>query len=230
MLHCLQLFGGGSGTGLAIFPSDETAPDARAIHIATADNSRENFFVEMSGKLFARSRVQTEGGVLARNLDAFQPVFQANAGAQAAFLASVQTTNAIAFLAKPATETIGGSAFVVQTVQGQDVSHIDMSGAASFASLAVGGKPVEPQLRATSSPFGGKPLAAGTCESSSLSVPGAAVSMAVSVSASGGVDPGDGFFVRGYVSGPGTVIIQLCNMGVEKITPLLTSYNIRVEP
>jgi len=220
---------GASGTGLAVTPSRNTGPGARAIHVANSDNTRENFYVDMSGQLFARKGMQTEGGVVAYNFAAGHPVYQAIATDQAAFFANAQNPGAIAFLAKPISDAVAaGTALAVETADGRDVASVDMNGAAAFASLAIAGEALRPPLRATSAALGGAPLANGRCAQANVHVQGAAPSMAVVVAPAGGVDPGDGFFVRGFVSAIDAVVVKVCNATGSRAAPAATVYNVRV--
>ncbi|EGX99729.1 hypothetical protein AZA_26623 [Nitrospirillum viridazoti Y2] len=94
--------------------------------------------------------------------------------------------------------------------------------------LTIAGKSVLPNLAGTSAAIGGSSIAAGACTSGTVSISGATTSMAVAVSSAGSVDPGDGYFVRGYVSASGTVTIKVCNATGAGGTPTSTTYNVRV--
>lgn len=52
--------------------------------------------------------------------------------------------------------------------------------------------------------------------------------MTASASGAGATDPGDGFDVRAYVSGAGTVTVKVCALVAG--TPTATTYNVRVLP
>jgi hypothetical protein len=226
----LSVIKGASGTGLAIVPSEKTRADTRAIHVGTYGNRQENFFVEMGGKTFARGEIQSEGGMRARS-SVGRPVFEADANDQAAFFVSARTRGAVAFLAKPEGEAGSGAvALAVQDMQGRDLARIDMEGKAAFRELVLDGSNIRPVLRTTAGPLGGERLARGHCAETLVSVPGALPSMTVSVSPAGGVDPGDGFFVRGLVTERGEVAVKVCNAGDEGATPKVASFAVAVTP
>jgi hypothetical protein len=225
----LAVVNGASGTALAIMPGQRTSASARAIHVALPDNSRETFFVEMSGKTFAHGAITTEGGLVAYNGAPGSPVYQAIAGGQAAFFADMQRPDAIGFLVKPASGAAeGGTALAVENREGHDLARVDMNGAATFHALAVAGEPIYPILRTTSPLLGGTPLDNGKCEAARVEVLGATTTMAVSISGGDGVDPGDGFFVRGFVAAANEVTVKVCNATGRRATPVALKYNVKV--
>jgi len=220
---------GAAGAGLSILPERDDAPGARAIHVANSANSQENFWVDMKGQTFARERITTEGGMLAYNSHPGNAVFQAEVSGQPGFFASAEAVNSTAFLAKPGSEAgAGGTAFRVQDAAGKTAAAISMAGAASFRSLSVGGASVAIALSAQSEKFGGIEIANGACAKAAVVVVGATPAMAVVVTPAEGVDPGDGFFVRGYVFIDDKVLIKVCNATGENATPTPTAYNVRV--
>jgi hypothetical protein len=81
-------------------------------------------------------------------------------------------------------------------------------------------------LAGTTGSIGGSALTAGSCATGTVSIPGATTSMAVVVSPAGGTSPGTGFVWQGYISSPGTVVVQVCAMLAG--TPAATGYNVRV--
>lgn len=225
----LAVVKGASGGGLSILPEHDDAPGARAIHVANAGNTQENFWVDMKGQTFARERIVTEGGVQAYNSHPGNPVFQAEVSGQPGFFASAEAANSIAFLAKPGTQAgPGGTAFRVEDAAGKTAAAISMAGAASFLSLSVGGAPVAGMLSAQTEKFGGTEIANGACAKAAVVVDGATPAMAVVVTPADGVDPGDGFFVRGYVFIDDKVLVKVCNATGDNATPTPTAYNVRV--
>jgi hypothetical protein len=92
---------------------------------------------------------------------------------------------------------------------------------ASFATTPLSGL----EMTATSDVIGGAPMTAGTSVSTVTSVPGAAQGM--TVVATPGVLPGDGFVWQSYVSAPGEVTTKL--IAVQTGTPLATGFYLRVK-
>jgi len=220
---------GASGAGLSILPERDDLPGARAIHVTDAGNTQEKFFVDMAGHTYARELIRAEGGVQATNSHQGNPVFQAFVSGQSGFFASVEARNAVGFHAKPGFEAgAGGSAFRVDDVAGKTTAAISMAGAASFRSLSVGGAQVSGTLSAQTERLGGAALANGACAKTSVTVIGANTTMAVVVSPAGGVDPGDGFYLRGLVTDDDAVTVKLCNAAGGRATPAVAAYNVRV--
>jgi hypothetical protein len=80
-------------------------------------------------------------------------------------------------------------------------------------------------LRGTTGRIGGSALVAGQCLSGSANIRGADPSMVV-IPSPAGVDPGDQFVVRAFVSSPGVILVKVC--ALEAGTPSRAKYNIRV--
>lgn len=81
-----------------------------------------------------------------------------------------------------------------------------------------------PVLAGTTASVGGSALSAGACASTTLAVTGATTGMAAV--ASPVTDPGDGFYVRAYVSSAGNVTVKVCAAAAG--TPTASTYNVRV--
>lgn len=90
--------------------------------------------------------------------------------------------------------------------------------------IADGGVAQPLNIISTSAAIGGAVLLAGACSTGTATVTGAAIGMGVVVTPN--TYPGDGADWRGYVSAANTVTIKVC--GIVAITPLSTTYNIRV--
>lgn len=80
-------------------------------------------------------------------------------------------------------------------------------------------------LTGTTGSIGGSALAAGICTTGTVSVAGAATSMAVAVSPA--ADPGTGFTWNAFVSASGTVTVRVCNISGASATPTASAYNVR---
>jgi hypothetical protein len=96
-----------------------------------------------------------------------------------------------------------------------------------IAGYYVNGTSIVP-LRATSGSIGGGSIANGACSSGTVSVSGAATSMAVIASPSS--FPGAGYHWAGYVSSANTVTVEVCNATGTTGTPGASTYNVRVIP
>lgn len=86
------------------------------------------------------------------------------------------------------------------------------------------GVAILPTLSGTSASIGGSALAAGACASGTVSITGAATTMAVQ--ATPATYPGDGIFWHGYVSSAGSVTVKVC--ASVAATPTASTYNVRV--
>lgn len=103
---------------------------------------------------------------------------------------------------------------------------VTVLGTLAVSKLQIAGKTVAPDLRGMTNPIGGSRLDVGSCAKQQLQVPGAQTSMVAQVSPVDGVDPGDAFYLRGYVSSEGIVTVKVCAAvgGV----PRVTRYVVRV--
>lgn len=99
-------------------------------------------------------------------------------------------------------------------------------GAISAAAFYSANVQLKPNLSATTSAIGGSSIANGTCASGTVSVAGAATTMAVQ--ATPGAFPGAGFYWAGYVSSAGTVTVEVCNATGATNSPTGVAYNVRV--
>ncbi len=103
---------------------------------------------------------------------------------------------------------------------------VSVLGSLAVSSLSVAGQPVEPELHAVTGPIGGSPLGIGGCATGDVAVPGAQMSMIAEVGPAYGVDPGDAFYVRGYVSSQSVVTVKIC--AINAATPRVSRYAVRV--
>lgn len=106
----------------------------------------------------------------------------------------------------------------------------EVSSAPNFivaGSLTVAGVPVLGRLSATSASIGGGVLASGACATTNTTVTGATVGMGVNTTPT--TYPGDGFYWRGYVSAPNTVVVSVCSV-TNSATPTASTYAVRVLP
>ena len=83
-----------------------------------------------------------------------------------------------------------------------------------------------PVLVATSTAIGGSAVVAGACTSGTVAVVGSTTAMVVSVTPV--TYPGDGLDWAAYVSAAGTVTIKVCNQTAGSLTPVSSTYNVRV--
>ncbi|HEY4049625.1 MAG TPA: hypothetical protein VGM27_22410 [Acidobacteriaceae bacterium] len=87
---------------------------------------------------------------------------------------------------------------------------VTVLGTLVVSSLHVEGKTVGADLRGITDLMGGSRLGVGVCVKQQLKMPGAQTSMAAQVSPVDGIDPGDGFYLRGYVSSENFVTVKVC--------------------
>jgi hypothetical protein len=107
-----------------------------------------------------------------------------------------------------------------------NTQRVSVLGSLTASSLRVGGEPLEPDLRAVSGLIGGSPLGIGGCTTGDVAVPGAQTSMIAEVGPVYGVDPGDAFSIRGYVSRQNVVTVKVCALATA--TPRAARYAVRL--
>jgi hypothetical protein len=105
---------------------------------------------------------------------------------------------------------------------------VSVLGLLTVSRLRIGTEPVEPDLRGVTGPIGGSPLRVGHCATGDVAVPGAQAVMITEVSPVNSVDPGDPFYVRGYVSSQGIVTVKIC--AAAAATPRAARYAVRLRP